>query len=56
VEVATYERMLAAGNLTFQFLNFITCLSASGETAAASVEAIPSRFGNEPFIAWSGGR
>ncbi|HKY47231.1 MAG TPA: extradiol ring-cleavage dioxygenase [Acidimicrobiia bacterium] len=56
VEVATYERMLAAGNLTFQFLNFITCLSAGGETAAQIVEAIPSRFGDEPFMAWSMGR
>jgi len=53
IEVATYERMLTAGNLTFQFLNFITCLAASGEAAASIVEAIPSRFGNEPFIAWS---
>lgn len=56
VEVATYERMLAAGNLTFQFLNFITCLSASGEAPAAIVEAIPSRFGDEPFMAWSADR
>lgn len=56
VEVATYDRMLAAGNLTFQFLNFITCLSAGGETAATTVEATPSRFGNEPFLAWSSER
>ena len=56
VEAATYERMLTAGNLTFQFLNFVTCLAASGEVGATIVEAIPSRFGNEPFIAWSAGR
>jgi protocatechuate 4,5-dioxygenase beta chain len=54
VEAATYDRMLAAGNLTFQCLNFITCLAASGETAATIAEAIPSRFGNEPFMAWGG--
>jgi hypothetical protein len=56
VELATYERMLTAGNLTFQFLNFITCLAASGETSATTVEATPSRLGNEPFIAWGGGQ
>jgi len=54
VEVASYQRMLAAGNLTFQCLNFITCLAASGETPATIAEAVPSRFGNEPFMAWSG--
>ena len=53
VEVATYDRMLAAGNLTFQFLNFITCLSAAGEIPASSVQASPSRSGREPFLVWT---
>ena len=56
VAFATYERMLSAGNLTFQFLNFITCLSASGDARAPIAEATPSRFGSEPFLAWGGDR
>ena len=53
VGVATYDRMLAAGNLTFQFLNFITCLAAAGDVPASSVESSLSRSGREAFLAWT---
>lgn len=56
IRFATYDRMLAAGNLTFQFLNFIACLGAAGERPATIAEATPSRFGSEPFLAWVGER
>ncbi len=48
----SYDRMLSAGNLTFQFLNFITAMTAAGAGAATVAEGIPCRFGSEPFFAW----
>jgi protocatechuate 4,5-dioxygenase beta chain len=54
IELCGYDRMLSAGNLTFQFLNFLTCLAAANERPATIVEATESRFGTEPFFAWTG--
>jgi hypothetical protein len=56
VAFATYERMLAAGNLTFQFLNFLTCLAAAGNGRASIAEGTSSRFGSEPFLSWANGQ
>ncbi len=52
VEACSFERLVGAGNLTFQFLNFLTCLAAAGGRPATIAEATPCRFGNEPFFAW----
>lgn len=54
VELGGYERMHAAGNLTFQFLNFLACYAAAGEVPAISAATVPSRFGDEPFFRWGG--
>ncbi len=54
VRVCTFDRLLAAGNLTFQFLNFLTLLGVAGGRPAVIAEAPPCRFGHEPFFAWEG--
>lgn len=47
-----FDRLNGAGNLTFQFLNFITALGAAGAHPATRATGIACRFGNEPFFAW----
>lgn len=47
----TFERLAAAGNVTGQFLNFITALAAA-DRPAAFAEGTPSRFANGPFFRW----
>lgn len=51
VEVCTFDRFTEAGNLSFQFLNFLTLASLAGRPAD-EVEPIACRFGNEPFFSW----
>ncbi|MDH4119253.1 MAG: extradiol ring-cleavage dioxygenase [Acidimicrobiia bacterium] len=51
VEGCTFDRLLAAGNLSFQFLNFLTLAALSG-TRATTAEGVGCRFGNEPFFSW----
>jgi len=48
---ATFERMTAAGNLSFQYLNFLTLAAAMGRPATRAV-GIECRFGAEPFFEW----
>ena len=50
---SSFTRLDAAGNLTHQFLNFLTCLAAAGERPATRAAGIGCRFGNEPFFAWT---
>ena len=47
----TFERLAAAGNVTGQFLNFITALAAA-DAPASFAEGTPSRFANGPFFWW----
>ena len=47
----TFERLERAGNLTYQYLNFLTLAAATG-TPADHAEGIACRFGNEPFFMW----
>ncbi len=47
-----FERLTRAGNESQQFLNFITCLAASGPKPAYLAEGTPTRFGSLPFFAW----
>ena len=46
------DRMLSAGNLSFQYLNFLACLTAAGGGPATSADGVMCRFGAEPFFAW----
>jgi hypothetical protein len=52
LELVTYHRMLQAGNLSFQFLNFLVGMAAFDEQPAAEARTVECRFGNEPFFAW----
>lgn len=53
VAACSFDRLLAAGNLTFQFLNFLTCMTAAGTRPTTMAEGTACRFGNEPFFAWT---
>jgi protocatechuate 4,5-dioxygenase, beta chain len=48
----SFDRLTRAGNETYQFLNFITCLAAAGGRPASFAEGTPTRFGNLPFFVW----
>lgn len=48
----TLERLLAAGNVTAQYLNFITALAAAGGRPASFAEGTPSRYAAGPFFRW----
>lgn len=47
----SHERLSAAGNVTGQFLNFLTAL-ACADAPATFAEGTPSRFANGPFFWW----
>jgi hypothetical protein len=51
VEGSSFERLAAAGNVTGQFLNFLTALAAA-DRPASFAEGTPSRFANGPFFWW----
>jgi hypothetical protein len=48
----SFDRLSAAGNVTYQFLNFIAALTAAGGSPAAFSEGTPTRLGNLPFFQW----
>ena len=48
----TLERLVAAGNVTPQFLNFLAALAATGGRAADFAEGTASRFNAAPFFFW----
>lgn len=48
----SFDRLAAAGNVTGQFLNFLTALAAADD-GAAFAEGTPSRFANGPFFWWN---
>lgn len=53
-DLASFERLLAAGNVTHQFLNFVVAMGAAGARPATVAEAGFSRFATSPFFAWTG--
>lgn len=48
----SFKRLLAAGNVTSQFLNFIAALAAAGGRPASFAEATASRYAPGPFFRW----
>jgi protocatechuate 4,5-dioxygenase beta chain len=48
----TLERLIEAGNVTPQFMNFIASLSAAGGAPADFAEGTPSRYAAAPFFFW----
>ena len=51
VSGSSFDALHRAGNVTGQFLNFITALAAAG-CPATFAEGTPSRFANGPFFWW----
>ncbi len=52
VLATSFQRLTEAGNESYQFLNFITCLAVADGEPAAFAEGTPTRFGNLPFFSW----
>lgn len=52
IQNCSLERLLEAGNVTPQFLNFVTALAATGGKPAVFAESTPSRFAGGPFFYW----
>jgi protocatechuate 4,5-dioxygenase beta chain len=52
VSGSTFDRLTSAGNETYQFLNFVTCLAAAGSRPAIVAAGPESRFGALPFFWW----
>ena len=48
----TVARLVEAGNVTPQFMNFLTALAAAGGAPADVAEGTPSRFAAAPFFFW----
>jgi aromatic ring-opening dioxygenase catalytic subunit (LigB family) len=49
---ATFERMLAAGNVTHQYMNLLAACAAAADLPLAHGKATMCPHGNEPFFAW----
>ncbi|MBO2449988.1 extradiol ring-cleavage dioxygenase [Actinomadura barringtoniae] len=49
----TFERLLAAGNVSHQFLNFLVTMGVANGAPAMSASGEPSRFATSPFFEWS---
>lgn len=47
-----FDRLTQAGNETYQFLNFVTCLAIADAEPAAVAAGPESRFGALPFFWW----
>jgi aromatic ring-opening dioxygenase catalytic subunit (LigB family) len=54
VKLASFERLTAAGNVSHQFLNFVTAKGVAGGRPASHAIALTSRFATSPFFEWYG--
>ncbi|WP_127794809.1 hypothetical protein [Agromyces sp. LHK192] len=52
IDGCRYDRLMAAGNVTYQYVNVITALAAMGGRPADLAEATTSRFASSPFFMW----
>lgn len=52
VEGCSFERVMKAGNVTYQFLNVLTALAATDGAAPLVAEGTPSRYAASPFYLW----
>lgn len=51
VEATSFDRLFAAGNLSFQYLNLLALAALMGRRPVTA-EGVACRFGNEPFFSW----
>jgi catalytic LigB subunit of aromatic ring-opening dioxygenase len=54
LRLSAHDRLLAAGNVTHQFLNFVTAVGVAGGGPASYADAFASRFATSPFFEWTG--
>jgi aromatic ring-opening dioxygenase catalytic subunit (LigB family) len=52
IATASFDRLTKAGNESYQFLNFVSCLALVGGAPAAFAEGTATRFGALPFFYW----
>jgi aromatic ring-opening dioxygenase catalytic subunit (LigB family) len=52
IATTSFDRLTEAGNESYQFLNFITCMAVAEGRPASFAEGTPTRFGNLPFFSW----
>lgn len=52
IDGCRFERLVSAGNVTLQFLNFLTGLAAAGVRPATSAEGTASRYAAMAFFHW----
>ncbi len=52
IEGCTFDRVIAAGNVTYQYLNVLIALAAMGGKPADLAEATENRFASSPFFLW----
>jgi protocatechuate 4,5-dioxygenase, beta chain len=50
-EAATFDRLMGAGNVSFQYLNLLALAALMGRRPVTA-EGVACRFGNEPFFSW----
>ncbi|HEY1487783.1 MAG TPA: extradiol ring-cleavage dioxygenase [Micromonosporaceae bacterium] len=54
LRLSAHDRLLAAGNVTHQFLNFVTAVGVAGGGPATYAESVITRFATSPFFEWTG--
>ena len=54
LKLASFERLTAAGNVSHQFMNFVTAMGVAGGRPATSASGLRSRFATSPFFEWYG--
>jgi len=52
VEIGTFQGLVAAGNMSHQYLNLVTGAAVAGGRAATFAEGTVCRFGTLPFFSW----
>ncbi|QKG24259.1 extradiol ring-cleavage dioxygenase [Actinomadura verrucosospora] len=53
VRSLTFDRLLAAGNVSHQFLNFLVTMGVAGGAPALHADGAVSRFATSPFFEWA---
>ncbi|NUR92983.1 MAG: extradiol ring-cleavage dioxygenase [Nonomuraea sp.] len=52
LKALSYDRLVEAGNVTHQFLNFMVAMGVAGGAPALHAEGARSRFATSPFFEW----
>lgn len=55
VALGSFDRLVAAGNMTHQYLNLLVGMAVAGGTVPTFAEGTVCRYGTLPFFSWPGG-